>query len=272
MQYLTKKRRIAVLVGSFVASVRLLLAAAAPSFIEIPRDHQTVGPMLFFTNHTAYNVLVGQKTEATTFPDNEHLHKMLWQVAPADSIIPLGRLNRDQDAIELVYQFYGSFWGTDDQVPIVLEYPEKMPLLFNVTLSAKNWSLLGGSRYHVVYTTDMPHLASLQHVFPRARSLISSYASEDEIARVFYRQAENPDVAYLFLNTQNLRTDEVKGYLKTMLPVVKHILNEAVASGYWLMPAPSTQSAGVSASAWLFMRTNYILNKAYATLRALCDA
>lgn len=221
----------------------LWLGLFVTSCLYAAAGNLSVCPMIFFTNATSYNVAVAQRVDATTYLNREEVSKkepFVWQVAPAGSCIPLGRLNKDQFMIDLKYKFYGIYYGSDEEVPI----------LFNITqkgVSRKNLYNVGLSQTGVLrysYTIKLTYGISLatrlQDIFARAQRCLphgvsGKFYSIEELGTIgttFAEKAKDPKYAYLFLNLPKIEMDNKASTAATLL-VVKHLWSEAMESDMW---------------------------------------
>lgn len=265
--------RAAQLLGLFATS--WLYAAA--------RDH-VVCPILFFTNATSYNVVVGQRVDATTYYDREKVSRvepLVWQVAPAGASIPLGRLNREQFMIDLIYKFYGVHFGSDKRFPITFNIDELHKPLYNVVLCQRRLLLSHA------YTTELSYEISprmcLQDIFARARRCLpygisGGLESMDDLHKIgsaFVDAAKDPAYAYLFLNLPKI-DDKNKTSTAAVLTVIKYLWSDALDSDSWLASARNDKDVALPMGRslnyhdWLGMHAQTIFGQAYTTVDAQC--
>lgn len=273
----------------------LLLGFFATSWLDAAAGDPSQCPLLFFTNTSSYNVVVGQRVDATTYPDRAKvsaIEPFVWQVAQAGACIPLGRVNKDQYMIDLIYKFYGAYYGSITGCPILFEITRKKneppKRLYNVVLCQSGWVGLRS------YTSELRYGVSpavcMQHIFTRAdRCLPFGISGKlecmDDLKKIesaFIEAAKNPDYAYLFLHLPKIDMQN-RASTAAMLSVVKHLWCEVLESGVWVAsPDKGKDSASkdkdlalqqgrsLSYYDWLGMHANAIFGQAYATVEAQC--
>jgi hypothetical protein len=276
----------------------LLLTLLGTTLAQAAAGDSTPCPLLFFTNTSSYNVVVGQRIEATTYYDRVKIaatDPIVWQVAQAGACIPLGRLNKDQFKIQLVYQFYGVYYGSAKDYPVEFDITQKeknepRKYLYNVALCQSGWPLSH------TYTTKLCDAISpagrLQDVFTRGYrcmpyGMSGKFESMEELHKIgsaFVDAAKDPAYAYLFLHLPKIDINN-KASTAVVLAVAKHLWWEALDSGLWVV-APNKKNRietpdrnkdlelqmgkSLSYYDWLGMHAYTILSQAYTTVEAQC--